>query len=146
MTPSERALILIADVPESAEVIKACLSPLHDLVLVHSLAAATRLIANVDFDAIVAGSHFDDSRMIDLLRAIRSEPRFKDKPFVAVRLLPTTMTPELEANARQMATVLGATTYITVDDLPTGSTRNQELLRRINQVLESFGAKGVDRV
>lgn len=131
-----RLLILIADVPEGAEAVKAVLSPLHDLVLVHNLTAATRLIANVDFDAVIAGTLFDDSRMIELLRVVRAEPRFADKPFVAVRVLPTTMTPELEANAKQMATVLGANAYITVDDFPKDANFNEELLKRIMPTLE----------
>jgi CheY-like chemotaxis protein len=132
---SKRALILIADVPEGAEQIKRCLSPLHDLVLVHNLAAATRLIANVDFDAVVAGVQFDDSRMIELLRSVRSEPRFEKKPFIAVRMLPTTMTPDLEANAKQMATVLGATAYVTIDEFSKDSDVGEQLLTRISSCL-----------
>jgi len=136
-----RSLILIADTPEGAELVKSVLSPLHDLVLVHSLTAATRLLANVDFDAVIAGPQFDDSRMIELLRVVRGEARFVDKPFVVVRVLPTTLTPELETNAKQMATVLGANAYLTVDDFAEGANMHQELLQRITPLLAPLKAK-----
>jgi PleD family two-component response regulator len=113
---SDRGLVLLADVPEGTEHIKRLLSPSHDLVMVHNLAAAMRLVENVDFDAIVAGIHFDDSRMIELLKAVRAEKRYDDKPFIVVRILPTTLQPGMEANSKQMATVLGATAYLTLDD------------------------------
>jgi CheY-like chemotaxis protein len=127
MSVEQKSLLLIADCPEGAEIIKQCLSPMHDLVLVHNLTAATRLIANVDFDAVIAGTHFDDSRMIELLRAVRAEARYADKPFIAVRVLPTTMSVDLEANAKQMATVLGATAFITVDQFPKDVDFSEEL-------------------
>jgi CheY-like chemotaxis protein len=145
MSSHSRSLILIADVPEGAEIVKSVLSPLHDLVLVHSLTAATRLIANVDFDVVISGTLFDDSRMIELLRAVRTEPRFADKPFVVLRVLPTTMTPELEANAKQMATVLGANAYITIDDLEKdrvgGASFEEVMLNRLQPLLLPVKAK-----
>jgi CheY-like chemotaxis protein len=137
-----KSLVLIADVPEGAEIIKQCLAPTHDLVLVHNLTAATRLIANVDFDAVISGLHFDDSRMIELLRAVRAEPRYADKPFVVVRVLPTSMSPDLEANAKQMASVLGANAYITVDDFPKDCENlDEELLKRIKPTLGPLKAR-----
>jgi CheY-like chemotaxis protein len=131
---AQRKLILIADIPEGAEAVKACLSPHHDLVLVHSLAAATRLIENVDFDAIICGTHFDDSRMIELLKEVRTDSRYSEKPFVIVRVVPTNLTAEIEANAKQMALVLGATAYITIDEF-CGDTFSEELLRRVHPVI-----------
>lgn len=132
---AQRSLILIADIPEGAEVLKQWLSPYHDLVLVHSLTSATRLISNVDFDAIVCGAHFDDSRMIDLLRAVRAEGRYSDKPYVVVRAYPTNLSPDMEGKAKQMASVLGATAYITVDEFGSETEMHEELLRRVKPVL-----------
>lgn len=127
----DRSLILIADVPETSDLIKRVLSPLHDLVIVHNLTAAERLIENVDFDAIVASVHFDDSRMIDLLRAVRANARYTGKPFIAVRTMPTSLTANVESNSKQMATVLGASAYITVDDLGPDENQVEALRSRI---------------
>lgn len=128
MGNDERALILVADQPQNAQHIKRILSETDDLVLVHHMTAAVRLIENVDFDAIIAGIHFDDSRMIDLLRVVRKAARHVGKPFVAIRLEPTSLTPEMETKAKQMAAVLGASGYITIDDLA-GEEQPDDCLR-----------------
>jgi hypothetical protein len=73
--------------------------------------------------------------MIDLLRAVRGESRYRDKPFIAVRVVPTNLTPELEANAKQMALVLGATAYITIDEFCADNDFNEELLARLHPVI-----------
>lgn len=129
-----RKLILIADTAEGAEAVKKYLSRHHDLVLVHGLAAATRLIANVDFDAIICGTHFDDSRMVELLREVRRESRYSGKPFIVVRMLPTNLSADIERNTKQMAMVLGATAYLPVDEFG-GDGFSEELLLRINEAV-----------
>ncbi len=111
-----RSLILVADVPEGAEHIKRLLSTTHDLVMVHNLTAASRLVENVDFDGVIAGIHFDDCRMMELLKVVRKEPRYARRPFVVVRILPTELHPDMETNAKTMASVLGASGYVTIED------------------------------
>lgn len=132
----ERLLILVADVEEGAHQLKRILGARHDLVLVHNMSAAMRLIENVDFDAIVGGIHFDDSRLIDLLKAVRAEPRFTGKPFVAVRILPTALSPGVEAQARQMMTVLGANAYIAADGSE-GAVSEEQMAAEIDRVLKT---------
>ncbi len=114
---SERPLILVADVPEGAEHIRRLLSVTHDLVMVHSLTAASGLIKTVDFDGVISGVHFDDCQMIQLLQLVRKEFRYANTPFVVVRVLPTQLNRDIEANARQMASVLGASGYVTIEDV-----------------------------
>lgn len=145
VTKEERKLILLADVPDGTDHLKRILSPTFDLVMVHSLTAATRLIANVDFDGIVAGIHFDDSRMMDLLRMVRAEPRYADKSFVIVRVLPTTLNSEVESNAKQMTTVLGAADYITVEDVAGTHDTDQAIAQRVAAALARDFNRPVER-
>ena len=66
-----RKRILVADIPDSDRRLTAVLSG-HELVFVRTLASAQRLLEEQAFDLILVGVHFDDSRMFDLVRHVRS--------------------------------------------------------------------------
>jgi DNA-binding response OmpR family regulator len=57
----------------------------HELVTAHALEEAQRAIERTQFDMIVVGVHFDDSRMFDLLRYLQSSGRHGKRPLVCVR-------------------------------------------------------------
>jgi DNA-binding response OmpR family regulator len=57
----------------------------YELVAVHALEEAQRAIERTQFDMIVVGVHFDDSRMFDLLRYLQSSGRHAGRPLVCVR-------------------------------------------------------------
>jgi DNA-binding response OmpR family regulator len=79
--------LLVADAPEFRARLAAVLAP-REARFVHSLDAATRLLAEDDFAAVLIGLHFDESRMFDLLRAIRAGSRNRDVPVLCYRLRP----------------------------------------------------------
>jgi CheY-like chemotaxis protein len=56
----------------------------HDLQFVRTLDNAKQALLAGDFDLIIVGVHFDESRMFDLLRHIRGEPQTRDMPVVCV--------------------------------------------------------------
>src|ERR671937_305599 len=70
--------VLVADVPAAQE----------RLVFVHTLAAALRALAGEDFDLVLIGMHFDDSRMFDLLHAVRAGGRNRAVPIICYRMRP----------------------------------------------------------
>src|SRR4051794_21969321 len=75
--------VLVADGPE----IEARLAPVlggHELSVAHTLHEAAGLIERREFDLIVVGVHFDESRMFDLLRYLRSAGRNRATPAVCV--------------------------------------------------------------
>ena len=57
--------VLVADVPEVQVRVAAALAQ-ERVVFAHTLAAALRALAAEDFDHVLIGMHFDDSRMFDL--------------------------------------------------------------------------------
>ena len=73
-----RKRVLVADIPESDRRLTEVLHG-HELAFARTLGEAARILEQRDFDLIVIGVHFDDSRMFDLARHVRSggqeEPR-----------------------------------------------------------------------
>jgi CheY-like chemotaxis protein len=79
--------VLVADVPAVQARVAAVLA--HERpVFVHTLAAAVRTLAAQDFDLVLVGMHFDESRMFDLLREVRAGSRNGAVPIVCYRLRP----------------------------------------------------------
>ena len=62
--------ILIADTREGDRRISQILAG-HELMFVRTLADARRMLQHEQFALVLAGVHFDDSRMFDLLRGLR---------------------------------------------------------------------------
>ena len=64
--------ILVADTPEGDRRISAILAG-YELVFVRTLADAQRALERESFALVLAGVHFDDSRMFDLLRFLQAK-------------------------------------------------------------------------
>jgi CheY-like chemotaxis protein len=56
----------------------------HDLSFVRTLDEAKSTLTGRNFDLIVIGVHFDESRMFDLLRHVRWQERHRATPVVCV--------------------------------------------------------------
>jgi len=76
--------ILVADVPELDGRLIELLTG-HQLYFVRTVDEAMRTLEHDDFHLLVISVHFDDSRMFDLLRQVRSDGRNKSIPIVCVR-------------------------------------------------------------
>jgi len=76
--------ILVADTPEGDRRLSQILSG-YELTFVRTMGEARRELEADGFVLILVGVHFDDSRMFDLLRQVRSEGRNKDIPIICVR-------------------------------------------------------------
>lgn len=58
---------------------------------------ALRLLDSpMNFDLIIIGVHFDDSRAVDLLREIRSRPKYELTPILFIRTQPSNISQILE--------------------------------------------------
>jgi hypothetical protein len=79
--------LLVADVPQ-VEARLALVLALERPVFVHTLVAALKALAADDYDLVLIGVHFDDSRMFDLLREVRVGSRNRAVPIVCYRLRP----------------------------------------------------------
>jgi DNA-binding NtrC family response regulator len=79
--------LLIADVPQVKARLALVLA-FERPVFVHTLVAALKALAADDYDLVLIGVHFDDSRMFDLLREVRSRSRNGAVPIACYRLRP----------------------------------------------------------
>jgi CheY-like chemotaxis protein len=76
-------MILVADGDADSRleaILRGC-----ELSFVRSLEEAASAVASRDFDLILIDMHFDDSRMFDLLRYLRSEHRLGATPVICMR-------------------------------------------------------------
>jgi PleD family two-component response regulator len=75
--------ILVADGPDFDHRIGSILKP-HSPTFVRTLGEAKRALDREEYDLIIIGVHFDESRMFDLLRQVRADERYRAKPVVCV--------------------------------------------------------------
>jgi CheY-like chemotaxis protein len=114
--------ILVADHADAR--LSALLSG-HELTFVNTLDEATRTLTGRNFDLIVIGVHFDESRMFDLLRHVRWQERHRATPVVCV-LTAEFARHAIAAEGLEIAVkALGGTAYV---DL---KTRGDSEVRRI---------------
>ena len=76
--------ILVADTSDSDRRLSAILAG-QDVVFARTMGEAQRLLTQQQFDLVMIGVHFDDSRMFDLVRHVRASGRHVDKPVACVR-------------------------------------------------------------
>ena len=76
--------ILVADTPDSDHRLSEILAG-HELVFARTLGSAQGLLAQQEFDLVMTGVHFDDSRMFDLVRHVRFGGGPAELPVVCVR-------------------------------------------------------------
>jgi hypothetical protein len=76
--------ILVAVAPAALPAIRGALADEVVVLPAHTLDDACQvLVARVDM--IIAGVHFDDSHMFDLLRIAKADPTYRDIPFLCIR-------------------------------------------------------------
>jgi hypothetical protein len=70
-------------------------------------------------DVVLAGLHFDGSRMPMLLEAMKADPATRAIPVVCCRFLPTVLSDSVLRAARQVCDALGAAAFVDVVELRT---------------------------
>jgi len=76
--------ILVADVPQMDARYAAALGGC-EIEFVRTLAQARQALGGARHDLVVIGVYFDDSRMFDLMRVLRTDPRHAETPILCVR-------------------------------------------------------------
>ena len=115
-----KKLILVAD--HSDVRISAMLNG-HELTFVRTLDEARSTLAGRNFDLIVIGVHFDESRMFDLLRHVRWQERHRATPVVC--LLSAAFTRHaIAAEGLEIAVkALGGTAYLDLKGMSDSAAR-----------------------
>jgi hypothetical protein len=107
----------------------------HEVRVALTLSEAEQLLEECDFDMVIASVHFDESRMFNLIQAVRGHPRCAQVPVVGVlarksRVRRHVSLPTLE----HAALVLGARRFINVAAVPEDGAGNAEVRRMIDEV------------
>ena len=110
-----KAKVLVADVPEADDKIRDCL-PGHDLHFVRTLGQAVRELRQDGYQLIVIGMHFDDSRMFELLRYVRSLPHHRDVPVICVQCEEVMLSDAVLKNMEDAVKALGGTAFVDLRD------------------------------
>ena len=103
--------ILAAIPPEAEAILRRAVGDAATLLPAHTIEEAYGVAAQ-SVDIIVCGINFDESRMFELLRAVKADSRLKKTPFVCVRLIGTNLTPTLTQSLQISCTLLGAAQFI----------------------------------
>jgi PleD family two-component response regulator len=76
--------ILVADTSHSDRRLSTILAG-EEVVFARTMGEAQRLLTQQQFELVIIGVHFDDSRMFDLMRHVRAGSHHADKPVACVR-------------------------------------------------------------
>src|SRR5262245_55566601 len=112
--------VLVADHTEAR--LSAILAA-HNLVFVRTLDEAKSVLAGRNFDLIVIGVHFDESRMFDLLRYVRWQERHRATPVVCVLTADFTRQAIATEGVEIAAKALGGTAFLDLKALSDGEAR-----------------------
>jgi DNA-binding response OmpR family regulator len=126
--------ILVADTLEADARLKRIL-PDHELVFSRTLADAQRCADADGFDLVVIGVHFDDSRMFDLLRFVRTAARHGERPVVCVRSHRFAW-PAISVEGLQIAaSALACNLFLDLTQYPDDAAGNADARRLIEDLL-----------
>ena len=109
------AKVLVADIAEADETIRGCL-PGHELHFVRTLGHAIRELRRDGYELIVIGMHFDESRMFELLRYVRSMPQHNDTPVICVQCQDLMLSEAVLKNMDDAVKALGGNAFIDLRD------------------------------
>jgi len=117
------ARILIAAPPESCVIVERLLAG-HTLTHVSTLSEAQERLRRDDFDLIFCTVMFDESKMLDLLRLAKSNPKWKGIPFVCARMKSQILSsPKLLKAVALSAESLAAAAFLNVSQYKSDAKR-----------------------
>lgn len=100
--------VLAAIIPEAKRTLSTLIADDYATVTyVHKFDEALNLLNGTDYDLVVCGVHFDDSRSIEFLQRFRKMNRHHDTPFVMLRTDPKPLGPALSGSVQLAVKELG---------------------------------------
>jgi hypothetical protein len=104
--------LLIASQPAAYETLQPFLAPLGELVHVKTTAQAFVALSSSKIDLIISTIAFDDSQMLDFLRAAKGIPSLRKIPFLCCRVLPTVLPTRFLSKMRTTCLECGAADFL----------------------------------
>jgi CheY-like chemotaxis protein len=114
---STKKRVLVAVVPEVEQSYASLVSQMPaSITYVHRFDQAVNLLLSTDYDLIIAGVHFDDSRALELLQRTKQLERNQNTPFVVLRISREALGPGLTGSVQLAVRELGGAEYFDLTD------------------------------
>jgi PleD family two-component response regulator len=107
-----RSRILVADAPEATERLKKALSDHYQLDFAEHYLQAVSMLKSTHYDLLICGEHFDDSKMFELMGAVRFELNMHHLAMLCFRHLHSRFSAKVHEAVRLSAEQLGACKFI----------------------------------
>lgn len=121
--------VLVADIPEADEAIRACL-PGYELSFVRDMREALRALHRGAFGLVVIELHFDESRMLELLEHARALERYRNVPVVCVQAIDANLPASVLKNIDVAVKALGGMAFLDLRDASPALPEHCGLLER----------------
>lgn len=106
------ARILVAHTSDPTKLLAEALSG-HDIDYVATMSEACRAVDQDGYSLIFCTLQFDDSRMFDLLRFCKSQPKYRAVPFICVRVRDSHFASPIILESLELASrALGAEAFV----------------------------------
>lgn len=126
--------VLVADTPEADRRLAAILAG-YDVVSVRTLEQAERAIEHTQFDLVMVGVHFDESRMFDFLRHLQANGVHGKCPVVCTRSY-RFVSPAISIEGLAIAVkALGCKLFIDLTKYPDDAQSNAAIRKLIDDLL-----------
>ncbi len=129
------AKILLAASPEPRDILERVLAG-HELFPVGTMELAEQVLKTTSIDQIICTIVFDESRMFNLLRRVKSVPEWRRIPFICARVRRNVMDRPLGIEGIKLTCLeLGAAAFLDIADYPVDPDR--ELRAAIERLLDA---------
>lgn len=130
MDQHQRSTVLLAVRPQGVERLTNVLAEDFSLIFCHSLSDVQEQLSPC-IDAVVCGTNFDESRMFELLRTVKSDSRYQSLPFVCAKVLDGVLNESTYASVKKASTLMGASAFFDLAQasLHLGDAQAAEALR-----------------
>jgi CheY-like chemotaxis protein len=124
--------LLIAGAPESAALTAHALSGCFDLAVANSMAQARQALSE-NIDVILCGLHFDEGKMFDFLREVKSAPGTRSIPFLCIKSTDGVLSPAIVQSIEIASRTMGADGFVELFEwnMKFGEGQAHEKLRRL---------------
>ena len=110
-----------------------------ELEFVHTLVDAQQALRSDKYDMIVVGVLFDESRMFDLLRFVRTEETHRTTPIVCVRSQLAISSRAILESLEIAVKALSANAFLDLQNFPDDADGNARLRRILDKLMEIDG-------
>ena len=133
--------ILLAGTPQEVAAMRSILADGHEISDVNIMAKALEILSKTEFDLIMIGVHFDESRMFDLIKNIPKFPKNAHAPLICFCTKDSPRAREIRESVYFASKILGAWMYLDQSEYKDSKEPEAEMRRIIERCLTDEARK-----